>query len=202
MKKYDIAVIDFETMNEHTNSPCQVAISLIKDLSVEYIYNSYINPPNNFYSQENANIHQIPKEVILTAPSFDSIFDKIEKLLNESFFVVAHNANFDISVLNHTANTYNLTPKNFLYIDSVNIFKYFHQNISVSMNSLCDIYNIEKSGLHSAKYDVEALSKLLISLMKNEGFSSFLELIQSMKTQYIRFSKLANVQYTIKNCIY
>ncbi|WP_240576670.1 hypothetical protein, partial [Staphylococcus muscae] len=22
MKKYDIAVIDFETMNEHTNSPC------------------------------------------------------------------------------------------------------------------------------------------------------------------------------------
>ncbi|EGQ1394995.1 TPA: ATP-dependent helicase, partial [Staphylococcus aureus] len=32
MKKYDIAVLDFETMNEHMNSPCEVAVSLIKDL--------------------------------------------------------------------------------------------------------------------------------------------------------------------------
>ncbi|EVX67158.1 hypothetical protein, partial [Staphylococcus aureus] len=24
MKKYDIAVLDFETMNEHMNSPCEV----------------------------------------------------------------------------------------------------------------------------------------------------------------------------------
>lgn len=34
MKKYDIAVLDFETMNEHMNSPCEVAVSLIKDLSI------------------------------------------------------------------------------------------------------------------------------------------------------------------------
>ncbi|MCL7623658.1 hypothetical protein M8380_11310, partial [Staphylococcus aureus] len=27
MKKYDIAVLDFETMNDHMNSPCEVAVS-------------------------------------------------------------------------------------------------------------------------------------------------------------------------------
>ncbi len=37
MKKYDIAVLDFETMNEHMNSPCEVAI-LIKDLSIVKVY--------------------------------------------------------------------------------------------------------------------------------------------------------------------
>lgn len=69
MKKYDIAVLDFETMNEHMNSPCEVAVSLIKDLSIVKVYSSYINPPNNRYNLKNAKIHKIPEDVILKAPT-------------------------------------------------------------------------------------------------------------------------------------
>ncbi|WP_263009960.1 exonuclease domain-containing protein [Staphylococcus americanisciuri] len=197
MKKYDIAVLDFETMNEYTNSPCEVGISLIKDLSIEHVYSSYINPPNNKYSDKNAKIHNIPKDIILNAPSFKSVFQEIETLLGSAFLIVAHNASFDISVLKHTAQTCNLSPKSYMYIDSVNIFRNFHSGISVSMNNLCDIYNIDKSNLHSAKYDIVALSKMLISLAENNGFSNCLELIQNMDNQYIRFSHLMNALRSI-----
>ncbi|HCD4511928.1 TPA: ATP-dependent helicase, partial [Staphylococcus aureus] len=84
MKKYDIAVLDFETMNEHMNSPCEVAVSLIKDLSIVKVYSSYINPPNNRYNLKNAKIHKIPEDVILKAPKYPDIYQEILYLLKES----------------------------------------------------------------------------------------------------------------------
>ena len=34
MKKYDVAIIDFEIMNNETNSPCEIAINLVKGLKL------------------------------------------------------------------------------------------------------------------------------------------------------------------------
>ncbi len=87
MKKYDIAVLDFETMNEHMNSPCEVAVSLIKDLSIVKVYSSYINPPNNRYNLKNAKIHKIPEDVILKAPKYPDIYQEILYLLKESHLI-------------------------------------------------------------------------------------------------------------------
>lgn len=199
MKKYDVAVLDFETMNKYTNSPCEIAISLIKGFEVVEIYSSYIHPPNDEYCLSNAKIHKISKEVILESPTFDIIYPKISSLIADAQIVIAHNANFDISVLNSTLETCEIKTQNFIYIDSVNIFRYFHGKTSVSMNSLCDLYEIEKDNLHSAKYDVHALSSILIKLAKTQGTRSILELIQGMKKQYIRFSDLTNIQKSISN---
>lgn len=199
MKKYDIAILDFETMNEYTNSPCEVAVSLIKDLEISKVFSTYINPPNNKYSSSNAKIHKISKEVIMKSPTFKEVYPQIVSLIESAQIVIAHNANFDISVFNSTIETYELKKQNFIYIDSVNLFKYFHGNRSVSMNSLCDLYDIKKENLHSAKYDVHALSTMLIKLAKSQNTRSILELIQSMKKQYIRFSDLTTIQKSISN---
>ncbi|HDZ8753957.1 TPA: ATP-dependent helicase [Staphylococcus aureus] len=192
MKKYDIAVLDFETMNEHMNSPCEVAVSLIKDLSIVKVYSSYINPPNNRYNLKNAKIHKIPEGVILKAPKYPDIYQEILYLLKESHLIIAHNAPFDISVLKNTNNYYDIPTPNFLYVDSINIFKKFHAISSFSLENLCDLYGIDKESLHSAKYDVLALSEMLISLAKNNQFSSVLELIHYTPKQYVRFSKYLN----------
>lgn len=192
MKKYDIAVLDFETMNEHMNSPCEVAISLIKDLSIIKTYSSYINPPNNKYSLQNSRIHKIPEEVILKAPKYPDIYQEIHYLLKESHLIIAHNAPFDISVIKNTNNYYGLPVPNFMYVDSINIFRNFHAISSFKLENLCNLYDIDKEKLHSAKYDVLALSKMLISLAKNNQHFSLLELIHHMPKQYIRFSKYSN----------
>ena len=52
--------------------------------------------------------------------------------------------------------------------------------------------DIDKEKLHSAKFDVLALSKMLISLAKNNQHYSVLKLIHYMPKQYIRFSKYSN----------
>lgn len=192
MKKYDIAVLDFETMNEHMNSPCEVAVSLIKDLSIVKVYSSYINPPNNRYNLKNAKIHKIPEGVILKAPKYPDIYQEILYLLKESHLIIAHNALFDISVLKNTNNYYDLPVPNFMYVDSINIFRSFHAISSFKLENLCSLYDIDKEKLHSAKFDVLALSKMLISLAKNNQHYSVLKLIHYMPKQYIRFSKYSN----------
>ncbi|HDP5873764.1 TPA: ATP-dependent helicase [Staphylococcus aureus] len=192
MKKYDIAVLDFETMNEHMNSPCEVAVSLIKDLSITKTYSSYINPPNNRYSLQNSKIHKIPENIILKAPKYPDIYKEFHCLLKDSHLIIAHNAPFDISVLKNTNNYYDLPIPNFMYVDSINIFRNFHAIPSFKLESLCNLYDIDKGKLHSAKYDVMALSKMLISLAKNNHHHSVLELIHYMPRQYVRFSKYSN----------
>lgn len=192
MRKYDVAIIDFETMNSKTNSACEIGITLINDSEIVDTYSSYINPKNNNYSLSTAKIHNIPKETILNAPSFDVVYKDIEYYLRESQIIIAHNANFDVSVLKNTLADYDIDFPNFLYIDSVMIFKSFLGNISVSMDSLCEMYGISKEGLHSAKVDTEKLAEMLILLANGYNFHSILEMIQSMKKQYIKFSRFIN----------
>ena len=199
MKKYDIAVLDFETMNSNTDSPCEVGISLIKDLKVQSVYSSYINPPNNFFSSKNAEIHKISKNTISEAPPFEKVYPEIKSIIQNVHIVIAHNAHFDVSVLKSTIKRCNLEQLNYAYLDSINIFKQFLGNTSVSMDSLCDIYGINKENLHSAKYDVQALSSILLTLATNNDFNNILELIQNMKKQYIKFSQLTKVQNSINN---
>ncbi|UXV34531.1 3'-5' exoribonuclease [Staphylococcus sp. IVB6181] len=200
MRKYDAAVIDFETMNSKTNSPCEIGITLINDLEIVSSYSSYINPKSNYYSLNNAEIHNIPKETILNAPSFDIIYKDIKHYLRESQIIIAHNANFDISVLKSTLSDYNINFPNFLYIDSVRIFKNFLGGISLSMKNLCEFYGISKEGLHSAKVDAEKLAEMLIILANENNFNSLLEMIQSTKKNHIKFSKFINsIDFLNKN---
>ena len=76
-----------------------------------------------------------------------------------------------------------------MYVDSINIFRSFHAISGFKLENLCSLYDIDKEKLHSAKFDVLALSKMLISLAKNNQHYSVLKLIHYMPKQYIRFSK-------------
>ena len=106
MKKYDIAVLDFETMNNHSDSPCEIGISLIKDLKIVNEYHSYINPPNNEYSLQNAKIHKIPKEYIDSAPQFKSIYDDINSLISNSHVYVVSNKQNKLQIECETKNIF------------------------------------------------------------------------------------------------
>ena len=79
-----------------------------------------------------------------------------------------------------------------MYVDSINIFRSFHAISSFKLENLCSLYDIDKEKLHSAKFDVLALSKMLISLAKNNQHYSVLKLIHYMPKQYIRFIKYSN----------
>lgn len=197
MKKYDIAVLDFETMNNNSDSPCEIGISLIKDLKIVDEYHSYINPPNNEYNLQNAKIHKISRECIAKAPEFEHVYNDIKTLILNSHIVIAHNAHFDVSVLKSTIEKSNLPSIEYMYLDSINIIKNYINSKKVNLETLCDLYNIDKRNLHSALNDAQALSKIMISIAESRNYNSILELIQNMKNQYLKFSSLTKVQQAI-----
>ncbi|WP_142400382.1 exonuclease domain-containing protein, partial [Staphylococcus simulans] len=103
--------------------------------------------------------------------------------------IVAHNAHFDMSVLATTLKDYNLELPKFKYIDSVLIFRKFLRNKSVSMENLCNYYNLPKENLHSAKKDTETLAILLKNLAIENEYKSISDLIFLKNQSYIRFSE-------------
>ncbi|WAE40429.1 3'-5' exoribonuclease [Staphylococcus pasteuri] len=195
MKKYDLAIIDFEIMNNETNSPCEIAINLVKGLKIIDTYSTYINPKNNYYDNEIALIHKIPKKVIEAAPKFEDVYDQIKHYIENSSYVIAHNAHFDVSVLLSTIEHNKFPMIKFIYIDSIAIFRKYLNLKSFSMSSLCKTFNISTDNLHSAQYDVKALTAILLIVSETNNYKSMLELIQNMDHSYIKYSEFTNIQY-------
>ena len=81
-----------------------------------------------------------------------------------------------------------------MYIDSINIMKQYVSSKKVNLETLCDLFNINKENLHSALNDTQALSKIMINIAESRNYKSILELIQNMRNQSLKFSGLTKAQ--------
>nr|DAH53904.1 MAG TPA: DNA polymerase III subunit alpha [Caudoviricetes sp.] len=180
MGSYDtITVIDFETASSAYYSACAIGIALIKGKELVEKQGFLIQPPDNYYDQENIAIHGITPEKTQQAPTFPVIWEKISHLFQNTY-VAAHNANFDMSVLKATLNYYDLEQPDFQYIDTLG-FSGYHiphgTNIGKSLEARCEYYDIPLLYHHNAVCDAEAAAKLMITVLERSRYKSFLTFI-------------------------
>ena len=99
--------IDFETATGYRNSACAVGIVSVKNGKIVDEYYTLIQPPDNYYSWWNIQVHGITKHHTVNAPLFHEVFPEIKKRLSGKI-IVAHNESFDRSVLKGTMFYYDL----------------------------------------------------------------------------------------------
>jgi len=103
----DCVAIDFETANASRSSPCSVGVVVIKGGQIADTFYTLIKPVGNSFDPFNIWIHGITPEDVEDESEFPGIWGNLKPLL-ESDLVIAHNASFDMSVLRHTLELYNL----------------------------------------------------------------------------------------------
>ena len=116
----DFAAIDFETATSRRDSACSVAVVEIKGGQVTDSYYTLIQPPGNEYFWYNTKIHGITAQDTAKAPDFAGIWPELEAHL-AGRIVVAHNAQFDMGVLQACLAHHGLTAPSFIYCDTVAI---------------------------------------------------------------------------------
>lgn len=103
----DFVAIDFETANETRGSACAVGVTLMSGDHVLASGSTLINPETYFNPYCTA-VNGISERDVAGAPTIRELWPALSELLDGAL-VVAHNASFDMSVLQHSAARYEVT---------------------------------------------------------------------------------------------
>lgn len=100
------AAIDFETANADRASACALGLVVIQEAQTVK-RRSWLIRPKGCFDLNNVAIHGITADHVAEEPTFAELWDEVHSEIR-GMPLVAHNAGFDISVLRHTLDNYEL----------------------------------------------------------------------------------------------
>lgn len=159
-------VFDVETPNSRNNRMSAIGISIIENGKITDEFYSLVNPEQEF-DYFNIKLTGITPEMAEEAPTFPEAWEKIGSIM-ESGTLVAHNAPFDMGVLQKCLDFYGIDTKpSFNYVCTCRMAKKCMPNLpSHRLNNLCDYLGITLDH-HHAGSDSTAAAKIFLFCAEN-----------------------------------
>lgn len=165
MKRF--IVFDVETPNHCNDRMSAIGITIVEDGEITDEFYSLVNPEVPFDSF-NIELTGIDEGIVRDAPTFPVLWQTIEPLLT-SGLLVAHNAMFDLGVLQKSLSHYGIYWQNYVhYLCTVQVGRRFLPGMKRNLNVLCDYYGIPLDH-HQAASDSRACAQILLRYMES-GF--------------------------------
>ena len=156
---------DVETPNAANERMSAIGISVIEKDTITQEFFSYVNPEQTF-DYFNIQLTGIDSAKVAEAPTFAELWPKIEPILS-SGILVAHNAPFDLTVLQKCLQAYDIQWKNLVrYLCTVRIGRAELPGVSHKLNDMCAMYEISLDH-HQADSDSRACAEILLRYMHN-----------------------------------
>lgn len=156
MKCLDFTAIDFETMTAEMTSACAIGIVRVENGVIVQKFYSLIKPVPDSRPFNNTHVHGITPEMVEKAPTFEELWPSIKGYL-EHQMIVAHNASFDMAVLDQTSDAYNINFAIDDVIDTLGITK-------MGLAESCAMTGIPLGEHHDALCDATACAMILLKL--------------------------------------
>lgn len=161
----DFVALDFETADFANSAPCSVGIAVVRNDVIIESSNYLMNPETDF-NPYTIGVHGISPEMVEHAPTFPEIWERIACLFRK-YPVVAHNANFDYSVLEKVCSRYDLPfPTKTRFYCSQQTAEEFGGFVSSRLPDLCRDLGICCDNHHVAENDAVACAKLMMRLVR------------------------------------
>lgn len=176
--------IDFETANGFIGSACSVGIAVIKDGKITDTKYWLIKPHPQYcyFDPFNVMIHGIKDEDVKDAPEFDLVYAQIKPLFKNAY-VIAHNASFDMSVLRHVLDLYEIPYPEVEYLCTYKTaLKTWSGLDNYGLNTVCEFLKYDFAH-HNALEDAVACGNILLSALSEGGVSSIGELVSLVGMQ-------------------
>lgn len=159
-----IVALDFETANENAASACALGIAIYEDGEIVDNFEWYFKPYPRYNYFLFTYIHGIEKQDVENEKEFVYYYDELSNILKDSI-IVAHNASFDLNVLNAMCDIYGLDRFKNPYLDTVIISrKVYPELYNHKLNTVCEYLNISLNH-HNGKSDAYACLMILIKAM-------------------------------------
>lgn len=154
MENFDFTAIDFETMTAEATSACAIGIVRVENGVIVQKFYSLIKPVPDSRTFNNSHVHGITPEMVEKAPTFEELWPTIRGYL-EHQIIVAHNASFDMAVLDQTSDAYHIDFKIQEVIDTLDITK-------MGLAESCALAGIPLEDHHDALCDATACAKIIL----------------------------------------
>ena len=161
-------VVDVETPNNHNDKLCSIACINVENGEIKKEFYSLINPESNF-SQINTRIHHISQKDILNSPIFPMVWDQIHSFFDGTC-IVAHNANFDISVICKALEFYSIPIPTIKFVDTLSVLQENESSLGIHSFGLadaCEYFSIELDQHHNALADAKSCKSLFECVSSN-----------------------------------
>lgn len=184
----DFIAIDFETANSNRDSPCEIGLVRVEGFEMVEKQSFLIRPKDNYFDPYNTFLHGISESTVENEPEFDEIYKLLRKDF-ESYPLIAHNASFDISVLRHTLNLYDIDYPETNYSCTYQMSREVLKGLfSFKLDSICKYLGIELDH-HRALSDAEACAEIAIRIFKDNEVTSFEAISQKFNLRIGQLSK-------------
>lgn len=154
MNILDFTAIDFETMTAEMTSACAIGIVRVENGVIVQKFYSLIKPVPDSRTFNNSHVHGITPDMVEKAPTFEDLWPTIRGYL-EHQIIVAHNASFDMAVLDQTSDAYHIDFKIQEVIDTLDITK-------MGLAESCALAGIPLEDHHDALCDATACAKIIL----------------------------------------
>lgn len=157
IKTLDFTAIDFETATSKERFPCQIGLIVVRNGIIEDCISRFIQPPGNKFSRQCISVHHISPDMTQNEPEFPDVWEDIKQYFEDTV-IVAHNASFDISVLENILDYYNIEYPNInCYTCTCKLFN------GLGLDSACSLYDIELSNHHDGLCDAKSCAQLYLN---------------------------------------
>lgn len=172
-----IVALDFETANSNSASACSLGVAIYEDGEITDNFEWYFKPYHLYDYFTFTYIHGITYEDVKDEEEFCFYYERLAEILEDSV-IVAHNAMFDINVLNAMCDAYGLDHFHNDYLDTVYISrKVYPELYNHKLDTVCEYLNIDLSH-HNGKSDANGCLMILLKAMSSYGtydLETFLE---------------------------
>lgn len=156
----DFVALDLETADRRNEAPCSIALVLVQDGEIAKEQQFYIDPETEF-NPFAIRVHGITPQKVAGCPTFPDIWPQLSDILRK-YPIVAHNAAFDIRVLEKAATRYGLSFVSPTVYCTLQLAMKNYDLPSYSLDSLCRNFGITLDRHHNSLCDAEACAKLMI----------------------------------------
>ena len=167
-------VLDVETPNSKNDCICSIGVQLIDDDKIVDEWYTLVDP-EDIFEDFNVSIHHIKPHMVEGAPKFEEIWNKILCQSHGRVFV-AHNAEFDLTVLAKALSNRKLPLPEMNYICTVDLARRIHYNYEnvkgdLVLSNLSKNLGVELEEHHNALFDTRACAGILLRLMEIYDFN-------------------------------
>ena len=175
-----IVALDFETANSSPASACSLGVAVYEEGEILDSFEWYFKPPYRYNFFTNSHIHGIYKEDVENEEEFVYYYEELGTLLKDSL-IVAHNAPFDLSVLNAMCDVYGLDHFKNPFIDTVAISRRVYPELyNHKLNTVCQYLDIDLQH-HNWKSDAFGCLMILLKAMEAYGLYDIEEFLRRIR---------------------
>lgn len=174
----DFVAIDFETANPNYASVCAMGWTTVRNGNVADQGSWLCRPPAGLeeFGTYNVRVHGITAETVSNQPTFSERVPQLLELLNGGLPIVAHNAVFDIGVLEQALATCGRSRPSSPYHCTKVLAKRLIQLPKYTLPRVCAHLGVVLGKHHEAGDDAHAAALVAIRLAEMVGASTIEEL--------------------------